>query len=198
MVGFTHSLSRRTELDGDFSYSRSYWMGRGVQVGSAQVGVGRDLSPHWFGRINAGYGGMTEFPGSLKVPYQGSVQGGASLGAKVGNSALVLSANRSVSDAYGLGASKSTGAQAAWVWQRPGGAWTVSGSVAYERLAGTVFALIQGWMGQVTVTRRLSRTLTLVALGAYATDSGAAGGDFAGLLRRGARLSLTWRPRGTN
>jgi hypothetical protein len=196
-LGFTHSLSRRSEMDGEFSYVRSYWMGRGAQVGEGRIGFGHELSSRWFARVNAGYGGMAEFPSSLKAPVAGTAEGGASIGAKIENSALVVSASRSVSDAYGLGAGNSTTGQLAWTWERPGGAWTLGGSVAYERLAGTAFGLIQGWMGQVTLTRRISRQLTLVAQGTYASDAGVAGGDFASLMRRGARLSLTWRPRGT-
>jgi len=195
-LGVTHSLSRLTELDGQFSYSRAYWLGRGVQVGETRVGIGHEFSPRWFARVSAGYGGMTEFPGILKAPYVGSAEGGASIGAKVENNALVISANRGVSDAYGLGASNSTSAQFAWTWQRPGGPWTLESSIAYERLAGTAYQIIQGWLGQVRVTRRIARQLTLVAEGTYATDSGVAGGDFASLMRRGARLSLNWRPRG--
>jgi hypothetical protein len=56
--------------------------------------------------------------------------------------------------------------------------------------------LISGWMGQATVSRQLSRQLTLVAQANYASDTGVAAGDFASLTRRGARLTLTWRPRG--
>jgi hypothetical protein len=194
-LGVTHSLSRRTEVDGEITYSRSYWLGRGVQVGAGQVGIGHDLSRQWFVRVFGGYGGMTEFPASLKAPYAGSMQGGGSIGAKIDNNTLVVSANRSVSDAYGLGASNSTSGQFAWTWQRPGGPWTLGTSVAYERLAGTTFGLIQGWMGLGTVTRRLSRQFTLVAQGIYASDAGTAGGDFASLMRRGVRLSLMWKPR---
>jgi len=63
----------------------------------------------------------------------------------------VISASRMASDAYGLGAANTTTAQLAWAWHRPGSAWTVGASIAYERLAGTEFALISGWMGQATV-----------------------------------------------
>jgi hypothetical protein len=191
-----YSLSRRTEIDGEIDFARSYWPGRGAQTVSGLVGIGHNLSRLWFVRADAGYGGMTQSPSSLKIPFLGSVVGGGSLGAHIQDSSLVISASRMASDAYGLGAANTTTAQLAWAWRRPGSAWTVGASIAYERLAGTEFALISGWMGQATVSRQLSRQLTLVAQANYASDTGVAAGDFASLTRRGARLTLTWRPRG--
>jgi hypothetical protein len=194
-LGFAYSLSPRSRLEGQFSSSRSFWMGRGVQAEEGRIGIGRELSPHWFARIGGGYGGMTEFPSSLKVPFGGTFVGAAGVGAKLENNTLAVSASRSVSDAYGLGASDTTNAQLGWTWARPGSAWTLAGTVAYQRLEGTLFGLIQGWFGQVSVTRRINRQLTLLAQGTYATDAGVAGGDFASLMRRGVRVSLTWRPK---
>jgi len=51
--------------------------GRGAQTVSGLVGIGHNLSRLWFVRADAGYGGMTQSPSSLKIPFLGSVVGGA-------------------------------------------------------------------------------------------------------------------------
>ncbi len=196
VMGFMYSLSRRTSFDAELGYSRSYWAGSGAQTGSALLGLSHNLSRRWFARVFGGYGGLAMFPASLKVPYVGAAQGGGSIGTKIDNTSVSFAASRSISDSYGLAASNTTTGQLAFTWQRPGSGWTVSGTGGYERLEGSTFALIQGWIGQFSVTRRVGRQFAIAAQGVYATDEGPATGDFASLMRRGVRLSLTWRPRG--
>jgi hypothetical protein len=194
-LGFTYSLSRRTDVDGTLSYSRLYWMGSRVQIAAGDVGIGHQFSRRWFARVGAGYG---ELFWSLPSPYQsrqGAISAEGSLGARLKDHTVVISAARSIASSYGLGAATTTGGQIAWAWRRPGGPWMLSSSAGYERLAGQSSAIIQGWMFMATVTRRLTLRTALTAEAVYATDMGSTAGSLDILKRRGARLTFTWTPR---
>lgn len=82
----------------------------------------------------------------------------------------------------------------AWNWHPSNRAWAVQASAAYQRLTGQGLGPVQGWLYQASLTRRLSRNLTLVAQAVYATETGLPTGGIGDLTRRGARLSLTWTP----
>ncbi len=192
-IGVTYNLSRRTLLDGELGYSRSYWTGTGEQTGSMRVGISRNLSRQWFGRLYGGYGEMAYFSGPAGAPRSGTIEGGASLGVRMGDNTLAFSGGRAVADSYGLGASHSIFGQFAWHWSRPASPWTFSAGLSYERLSQTTYALIEGWLGEVTASRRIARQFSVTFLGTYSTSYLSAT-DFASLQRRGARLTLAWTP----
>ena len=192
--GFTYALSRRTSVGADVSYARSYWGIHNVQIASGKLALTRVLTPRWFASLDAGYSSMAETESKVLGPFRGQYVGGASIGATVQHHTFVATAHRAASDYYGLGAFSTTEGQMAWNWHPSNRAWAVQASAAYQRLMGQGLGPVQGWLYQASLTRRLSRNLTLVAQAVYATETGLPTGGIGDLTRRGARLSLTWTP----
>jgi hypothetical protein len=194
-VGLTYSLSRQTHIGFDADYSRSYSGFAKIQIGSGSVSVDRVLGRQWFVHLRGGYGAMAELRSDVPSPIRREYHGGGGIGTKVGANTFVATVRRGIADSYGLGAANTTGGDMAWIWHRPTGNWSLEGSASYERLAGRTLQLIQGWLGQATVTRRLNRQTSLAAQMVYASNSGHYGaGGFTSLSRRAVRLSINWTP----
>jgi hypothetical protein len=193
--GLTYSLSRRTQIGFDASYGRSYSSYEAIHIATAGASIDHVLTPHWFAHLGAGYGALVELHHVSDVPIRREYTGSAGIGTKVRTHTFLMTARRGIADSYGLGAGNTTGGEMAWNWHRPNGAWTLQGSVVYERLAGRNVRLIQGWLYQVAIVRQITPHLNFAAQGVYASDSGQAGGGFANLMRRGVRLSINWMPR---
>lgn len=194
-AGLTYSWSRQTEIGFDVDYSRSYSSFTQIQIGSASASLSRVLGRQWFLHLRGGYGVMSELRTAMSSPLRRDYNGGGGIGTKVGANTFVATVRRGIADSYGLGAANTTGAEMAWIWHRPNGNWTVESAASYERLAGRTIQVIQGWLGQASVTRRLSRRTSVTAQAVYASDSGHySAGGFTGLTRRGVRLSINWTP----
>jgi hypothetical protein len=194
--GFQYAISRRSALGGTANYGRNFSGTIRSWMADAGLNFSRAFSEHWFGYLAGGYGVMREIAPVL-LPTARSYNGGIGLGAVRGSHTFVLLARRGLTSRYGLGVMRSQQGEVTWSWLPRARPWEVSATGSYQMLTGGGQPDLNGWTGQCTLTRRLSRHLDLTAEAVYA-DMGRSGmGMQQSASVRGVRISLVWHPRRT-
>lgn len=167
-VAVSYSLSPLTQLGGTVTTNRVSSSIQDAYTTTSRATLGRTLGRRWFIQIHGGVGvsnlvRQTSFAPSTK-PHP--VAGG-SLGFKAFSHTLLGSFDRTVNDAYGLGASTNSSATASWRWGRPGRAWWLESSVGWQRLEGNAFTNISGWRTSAGFGRAVGAHLALLTQYAY-------------------------------
>ena len=119
---------------------------------------------------------------------------GASVGYKVQSHTIMAAYNRSVGDSYGVGASATSDATAAWHYRHPGSQWSISSGFDYQQLIGSAFRNSTSWRANASISRSLNSHLFVSAQYGYyrlPTDLLVAGQN---LSQSGAVLMLSWSP----
>ena len=98
-------------------------------------------------------------------------------------------------DAYALGAAHTLSATGAWSWRRRGSGWSTSLSGGgWQRLGGASAVSLEGWQISASLSRALSRQMSLGFTYGYMTNAGGLTGLSQDLTMQAARLSLIWQP----
>ena len=188
-AGVGYELSSRTRITGLAAYTRSYSRLYRADWQSAGLAVDRLIGRASFASVQAGYARLAgaDAQGSGRSSYTLA----ATVGTMKGFHTVAATVRRGVADLHGLNGETNIGCEGVWSWAPHATAWSLGGSLGYERIHGSGIGNVQAWIGQATVARRLAPHFELAFGGTYLTDSGR---DFVGLTRRGLRISLVWTP----
>jgi hypothetical protein len=201
-AGFTisYSLSPRTELSGSASTTRTSSSLYDSYSTTSLVTLGRVLGRRWFAQIHGGVGftnpvrqgvaGASPPIAYSTVPHP---SGGGTLGVKTFTTTLLASVDHTVSDAYGLGASSTSTANAGWRWRRPGASWWLESSVGWQQLQGGNLEAMSGWHAMAGFGRVIGHLMLLTQY-AYLEYSGTYQRTSYNPSQNAVRCSLVWTP----
>lgn len=193
-VSWSYSLSPRTRISAQASSSRTFSRLEQGYTTNTSVSIGRTMSQRWFVQATAGAGKLLYSRQTYTAP--GGVQYlyGASIGFKTQTQTFLVSYNKSLGDAYGLGSGSTSAATGAWSWRRPGSTWSVSAGGGYQELNNHTFSNTRGWVANAGVAKKLSPHFFLSAqymyfrlpqnINAVALESS----------ENGVSVGMTWSP----
>jgi hypothetical protein len=194
-VAISYSLSPLTQLGGTVTTNRASSAIEDVYTTTSLVSLGRTFGRRWFTQIHGGVGvskpiRQTAFALSTK-PHPA---GGGSLGFKTFSHTLLGSYDRTVSDSYGLGASTTSSATAAWQLRRPGSTWSLDSSVGWQQLGGNALTSTSGWHASAGFGRAIGTHVSLLTQYTYLYYSGQLQKSAYSLSQSAVRISLVWNP----
>lgn len=202
--GAVYSLSPRSQVsvEGFSGITSSIFQNYMVERG--EVGYHRMLTNNWFTQLHGGAGSMRpidKFAG--RRSWNPDYVGGGDLGYKGRDHSVVLSASRTVADAYGLGFATELTSMMMWSYGKPISPWGFALSGGYQHLEGPGQRPLNAWVGQAGVSRRTGRHLLWVIEGVYASNvtlnpgsaaAGAVSRQFDTAARAGFRVTVRWAP----
>lgn len=194
-VGFTYSLSPRTDVALNVEGNRTVNHYQSAYITSAMGSIGRKMGMRWFLHVQGG-GSHSEFTQlqTVGTPKSDLVVGGGSLGFKTQNHTFLASYNRTAADSFGFAVGTITSASGAWSWRRVGSRWGVSVDFAQQKTTNTGFADLSGWQASGSITSTLSAHTTVTAQYVYLHDIGTYVGVYNNFSMQSVRLSLGWAP----
>jgi hypothetical protein len=166
-VGWSYLLTPRTTLGVSGSTSRTLSRYQDAYTNRANVSVVRSMSRNWFVHGMIGIGTITPVHTVFAPVRKPQLQFGGGLGYKLYSHAFLGSFNRAVSDVYGLGASSTDASSGAWTWKRPGATISVSASIGYSKLNGTMFSKTESWTARAGLGKALTAHLAITAGATY-------------------------------
>jgi hypothetical protein len=191
-VSWSYSLSPRTSVGVSAGSTRMYSGFQDGYMSTVEASANRNMSRRWFvqGRFGAGFIVYTRQ--TFVAPTGVTSTGGGGVGFKTESHTFLFSANRGIGDSYGLGAGSTLGATGAWGWHRRGSSWSLSSSIGFYRLQGSIVGPVESWSGSVGLMRSLGSHLFAGVQYGYSELPGLFGRD--NLSQSGATVSLTWSP----
>jgi hypothetical protein len=193
-VGWSYSLSPRTEFGAAVSTTRTFSRLQSGYANTSDLSFGRTMSRRWFVQMRGGAGKMVYSQHVFAASQNVQLVGGASLGFKTRAHTFLLSYDRTVGDIYGLGASTTSGTTGAWNWHAPGGGWSAGASYGYQVLSGSIFQNTKSWHGSASISRALGAHMFASVQYVYTTfpvNMQQAGNNFE---QKGLMVALTWSP----
>jgi hypothetical protein len=193
--GWGYSVSPRTNIGIEVSTFRTFSRVQDGYSANASFSISRTMSEHWFLQGSVGGGLVTYARSTFAAPQRPQYSAAGSLGYKMRSHALLASYNRSIGDAYGLGAGTTSAATAGWVWKAPGSKWSLSANYGYQRTDGSSLQNTESWRGSGGIARALSSHTFLSVQYGYLTFPPIQGA-LAGLqsAQSGVSVGLSWSP----
>jgi hypothetical protein len=191
-VGISYSLSPVTQLGGSVTTTRTSSNIYDGYATTAIATLGRTLAGRWIAQLHGGAGFTTAVRevNALLAAKPGPVIGG-SLTYKTLSNTFLGSYDRGVSDAYGVGASTNSAANAAWRWRRPGSSWWLASSFGWQQLKGNILGETSGWNTTVGLNRAIGPHFVLLTQYVHLTYSGALQAA-AHISQDSGRVSVEW------
>jgi hypothetical protein len=172
-VSLSYSLSPLTQLGGSVAIS---WVSSSLlksYTATSQLSLGRTIKQRWLLQIHGGVGISSILPSSVfAFPTTPHAVLGGSLGYKTASHTFLGSYDRTTSDAYGVGASTSSSANATWHWRPQGNSWWLESGFGWEQLAGNGLANTSGYRVTVGLNRPLGSHAVLLTQYVYMNYSG--------------------------
>jgi hypothetical protein len=201
-VSLNYSLSPRTQIGASANTSRTVSQQQDAYITTSQFTFGRTLSRRWLTQLHGGIGFTNPVRQltSYKISTTPHPAAGGSLGFKTLSSTILGSFDHTVSDSYGLGASTSNNANAAYRWHRHGTPWSLQGSFGWQRMEGNGIQNTSGWQASAGWDRMLRTGLILSVQYAYLNYSGgfaSSGATQSSLYKTSQsalRVSIVWTP----
>jgi hypothetical protein len=198
-LGLSYAVSPRTSVNANVTYSRAVSSLASAPSASIMVGASRKITEHLFTRFGAGagyllpYGQGTSAIGLQRTQWQAM----GSVGYQLFRQSFVVSANRTASDNYGVGATATLMVSGGWSW-RPGANWGINAGGTDLRLQGSQFGR-NGYNLNAGIHRSLASRFSLnmnYGYGSFSVGALAIPGLSQALQYRthSVRLSLSWHP----
>jgi hypothetical protein len=198
-VGFFYSLSPFTTLGGTASTNRTSSPISDAYNTTSQASLGRTLGMRWVMQIHGGVAVSTalrETTAVVVAPAKPGPAFGGSLAYKTFWHTFLGSYDRTVVDSYGLGASTTSSATAAWRWGHPGiGSWWLDSSFTWQQLQGGALANTSGWHATIGLSRAIGTHAVLITQYAYEDYSGGLLALTSHFSQSAVRVSIAWTPR---
>jgi hypothetical protein len=195
-TGVSYSLSPRTQIGVNVSASRGFSQIQDSMATNASGFIGRTLGRRWTVQLHAGAGFVTTLhsadnnhtnPGTTPVY-------GASMGYQTYAHTFMASADRSVSQSYGLATADTTNINGSWRWWRPGRSWGLTSSFLREQFRQSAYGNSSAWRAMAGVTRRMGGH-TVVEMGyVYGTFTSNSLPTAYQSAQQGVRLSVMFSP----
>lgn len=171
-AGWGYSVTPRTRIGIDVNTSRTLSHINDGYASGASFSIGRTMSQHWFLQGRGGAGVLNNV--RQEVPIRAATRNvqytaGAGIGYKVRTHTFIGSFDRSLADAYGLGASSTRAASAGWVWKAPGSMWSLSANFGHQQLSGSPIQNTATWRATGGIARALTAHVFMSVQYAYFT-----------------------------
>jgi hypothetical protein len=191
-VAVSYALSTRTEIGVNVDASRIHNAIQRTSVFSAMGSWGRKMGPRWFLRLS---GGAAYTRPDAPNNHLSSVMaiGEGAIGFRTLRHTVVVSANRSATDHFGIAATESMTGGGTWSW-RPAGSWMVFSGFMHQRFNDAVYQNLSGWRSITGASRPLGAGLTLSAEYSYMFGTSLYLGTIGDRSIHGVRVSLSWSP----
>lgn len=193
-VGFSYSLSPRTQVGMSLAGSRIDNLYQKGYTTSAIVTVGRKISSRWFASVSAGASTTAMVQSVYGAPPNRQAVGSASLGFRARQHTLLGSYSRSASDPFGIAIGVNTTAAGSWSWHRAGSRWGVFANLGQHQIAQTGFTTLSGWNASGGVSSRLNERTSMTFQYVYYTTLGTFLGSRGEVAVQGLRMTLSWSP----
>jgi hypothetical protein len=179
-VAISYALSPLTQLGGTVASSRTVSTLFDGYTTTSLATLGRTVGQRWVIQLHGGVGITNALRETASlVPAKPGPMVGGSLTYKTLSHTFLGSYDRGVSDAYGLGASTTSSANATWRWRRPGSSWWLASSFGWQQLQGNAVANTSvslannsGWNASAGVNRAIGLHFVLLTQYVYLTYSG--------------------------
>jgi hypothetical protein len=194
--GWGYSLTPRTNIGIEVGTTRTFSRLQDGYASNASFTMGHTMSQHWFVQAQLGGGLITYNRQSFVAPRKPQYLAGGSIGYKLRAHSLLASYNRTIGDAYGLGAGSTSNATAGWSMKAPGSRWSLSATYGYQRTDGSTLYNTESWRAMGGIARALSNHLFMSFQYSYFTFPSSQNADAARLLgaESGLSMGLTWSP----
>lgn len=193
-ISWSYSLSPRTHIGASVNSTRTFSNLQRGYAPHANMGFGRTMSSRWFMQLTAGVGRLNYGKQTYKAPTTVQYLYGASLGYQTYAHTLLVSYNRTLGDAYGLGSGSTSSVTGAWNWRISRRSWDVAANGGFQQLDNSTFPNSRSWQAGAGIFRYLGPHFTVSAQYTYFEYPGnlrTAGVDSVG---HGVMLALTWAP----
>ena len=187
----TYARSARTQVGVTADSSRIISALQDAYITTTTGSFGRTMGRHWFLQLNGGLGIITPVRRTLALETKPQPVFSGSLGYRTLSHTFLGSYDRTVSDAYGLGANTTSSATGSWRWARPGRSWWIDTSASWQKLAGASYANTTGWRFQGGFSRAIASNLALVTQYVYLRYSEQVL-NLAAFSQSAVRLSVVW------
>jgi hypothetical protein len=141
-MSMSYMLTPRTSVLGSVTYGRTLSALDHAQYGSSLIGMGRRFSQRWSAEAGAGAGYIAPLGGRSNGIHGLQWQGSGSIAYRGGGHVIVVSAQRSVADFYGLGAAATLNGTLGWGWRPSGARWSVQAGAGESKLLGSQIAAL--------------------------------------------------------
>jgi hypothetical protein len=197
-IGISYSLSPTTQLSGSVNTNRTASTLQDAYTTNATAALGRTLRRRWLAQIHGGFGLANPVRQALTPPptIPRPIIGG-SLVYKTFSQTFLGSFDRTVSDAYGLGATTTSTAGAAWRWRHPGNSWWIESSFSWQLLNDGALGDISGWRTTTGLNRAIGSYIVLFTQYAYMNYSQSFRVSESRFSQHAVRVAMMWTPQPT-
>jgi len=193
--GWGYSVSPRTNIGIEVGTVRTFSRLQDGYASNASVSIGHRITEHWLVQGRVGGGLITYTRRAFAAPATPQYTAGGAIGYKLRSHTMLASYDRSIGDAYGLGAGTTSAATAGWAWKSPGSKWSLHADYGYQRTDGSHLLNTESWRATGGLARSLTNHMFLSVQYSYFTYPPIQG-SVAGLLgaESGVSMGLTWSP----
>jgi hypothetical protein len=193
--GWSYSLTPRTQVGAEVSAMRVFSLYQQSYVTRGTVSIGRTMSRRWFVQTRFGAGHIAYIRQTIAAPSGADYIAGGSIGYKTSAHTFMASFDRTVGDAYGIGAGSTRSTTGAWTWRRPGKPWSLTSGASHQILKGSVLSTGESWSASMGVSRQLGAHVVIGAqYGYFQFPAHALLLALGNRSQHGAVVSLTWSP----
>jgi hypothetical protein len=194
-IGISYSLSPTTQLSGAVNTNRIASTLQDAYTTNATATLGRTLSRRWLAQIHGGLG-ITNLvrQGPPLQPSKPRPVIGGNLVYKTFSQTFLGSFDRTVSDAYGLGATTSATASAAWRWRHPGNSWWIESGFSWQLINDGALGGISGWRTSTGLNRAIGSYIVLLTQYAYMNYSQSLRTSESRFSQHAVRVAMIWTP----
>jgi hypothetical protein len=194
-VAVSYSLSPVTQIGGTLTTNRVSSSLETAYTTTSMATFGRTLGRRWVIQLRGGLGVLNQV-GQAYSPLEAkpTPAAGGSLAFKTTSQTFLGSFDRTVSDSYGLGASSTSTATAAWQWSRPGSLWSLQSSFNWQQLQSNALANTSGWRATAGLNRAFGPHLAMLWQYTYLSYAGGLQTAAYSFSESAVRVSMTWTP----
>jgi hypothetical protein len=194
-ASFSYSLSPRTQISGTVSTNRTSSSLSDTYITTTQLSVARTVANHWILQGHGG-GGVTNPLRQLgtPAPVKPYPSAGGSIIFKTAAHTLLASFDRSVNNSYGVGATTSVSASAAWRWRIPGRQWWIDSNFSWQQFESGSLASTIGWRSTSGFNQAVGPHLAFRAEYSYMSYNGGLLSSPYNLSESAVRFSVFWVP----
>lgn len=193
-MGFSYSLSPLTQVGGSATVSRVSSAIFDAYTTTSLATLGRTFGMHWVVQLHGGVAVTNPVRQIYSVtPMRPGPSTGGSLAYKTVSHTFLGSYDRTVSDAYGFGATSSS-AGAGWHWRHPGNSWWLDASFGWQQLQGGVLENTSGWQTTAGISRVIGANIVFVAQYVHLDYSGGFLATPIHTTQEAVRVSMEWTP----
>jgi opacity protein-like surface antigen len=193
-IGIGYRLSSRTRVELNLTEADNFSSFQNFRTTTGVARIATQFGPHWLLHLSGGGGTLRPQQNALVLLKSNSGVrwvGAGGIGYKSLTQVYLLSVDRSISDQYGIGASRMA-ANFSWNWRRPGTPWGLLASANEERLNRVGVINLNAWLARGGISRALNRNMQLNMEYAYLSNHSRFQNLPNSVARNSARIALVW------